>query len=188
MTRPQIENLPVQDAFLWRLPKYVDARGFFAEAFRLAWSESSMLPPFVQDNISYSTRGVLRGLHFQKLPHPQAKLVTVLRGSIRDVIVDLRPSSPTFKHWAAVELSDQGAYFTWLYVPIGFAHGFYVLSEEAVVWYRCSAYYDPALDAGVRWNDPELGIEWGIAEPPILSNKDASLPFFDEQSNPFAEL
>ncbi|MCS6894929.1 MAG: dTDP-4-dehydrorhamnose 3,5-epimerase [Bacteroidia bacterium] len=188
MTKYHIEPLPLRDAFLWRFPKYKDARGFFVEAFRIAFSEREALPSFVQDNLSHSIRGVLRGLHFQKLPHPQAKLITVLRGKIRDVIVDLRPTSPTYKRWVAVELSEEDNHFSWLYVPVGFAHGFYVLSDEALVWYKCSDYYDPALDAGLRWNDPTLGIAWEISEAPILSEKDASLPFFDERNNPFSDL
>lgn len=183
-----IANLSLADAFLLRLPRYTDARGYFAEAFRETHEEKLALPHFVQDNFSFSVRGVLRGLHFQKPPYPQAKLVTVLAGQIRDVIVDLRPSSPTYKCWEMVILSASGEYFTWLYVPIGFAHGFYVESEEALVLYKCSAYYVPELDGGIRWDDPTLDISWGISDAPILSAKDARLPYFDEANNPFQNL
>ncbi|MCS7152571.1 MAG: dTDP-4-dehydrorhamnose 3,5-epimerase [Bacteroidia bacterium] len=186
MSRYEIEPLPLEGAFLLYLPRFEDRRGFFAETFRQSYEKELNLPAFVQDNLSYSVRGVLRGLHFQKPPSPQAKLVTALYGKIRDVIVDLRPSSPTYKRWHAVELSGDASRFCWLYVPVGFAHGFYVLSQTALVLYKCSAYYDPAADGGIRWNDPSVGIEWGLEGEPILSEKDARLPLLEEISNPFA--
>ncbi|MCX8113326.1 MAG: dTDP-4-dehydrorhamnose 3,5-epimerase [Bacteroidia bacterium] len=184
----EVHPLPLQGALLIHLRKVRDGRGFFAELFRSSFQESLQLPTFVQDNLSYSVRGVLRGLHFQKPPLSQAKLVTVLLGQIRDVIVDLRPSSPTYKQWYAIEIAADASQLTWLYVPVGFAHGFYVLSEEALVLYKCSAYYEPSLDAGIRWNDPQLSIDWGLKGSPILSEKDAALPLLDEQHNPFGAL
>jgi len=177
--------LSLQDAFLLRLKRWKDNRGFFTEVFRHSWAKDLGLPAFVQENVSYSRRYVLRGLHFQRSPAAQAKLVTVLGGHIQDVIVDLRPSSPTYKKWEAVELRSDSEAWEWLYVPEGFAHGFLVLSAEAYVWYRCSAYYAPELDGGIRWNDPELNIAWAVgAELPILSPKDASLPYLRDLPTP----
>jgi dTDP-4-dehydrorhamnose 3,5-epimerase len=134
----------------------------------------------VQDNYSHSSRGVLRGLHFQKQPHAQGKLIMVLSGRIYDVAVDIRVGSPTYGRWEGMELS--GDCFRMLYVPVGFAHGFCVLSQTASVLYKVTAQYDPASDRGILWNDPELGIEWPIAEP-ILSPKDAGHPLLWDADN-----
>ncbi|MCS6790678.1 MAG: dTDP-4-dehydrorhamnose 3,5-epimerase [Bacteroidia bacterium] len=185
-----VEKLPLRDALVIQLPKFQDDRGFFAEAFRAEVGEKLQLPPFLQDNLSYSHRNVLRGLHFQRPPHAQAKLVCVLRGHIQDVIVDLRPTSPTYKHWYGIELRADREKLTWLYVPVGFAHGFIVLSDEALVWYRCSAYYSKEADGGVRWNDPDLGIAWQTptGAAPTVSAKDAALPLLRDLENPFAGL
>lgn len=182
------EPLPLEGAFLVHLPRYRDNRGYFVELFRESEREALGLPPFVQDNLSFSQRGVLRGLHFQRPPHAQAKLVTVLYGTIQDVLVDLRPTSPNYKGWVDVRLSSESDYLSWVYVPVGFAHGFLVLSSEAVVVYRCSAYYAPQADGGIRWDDPELAIAWALppGEKPILSPKDAALLFLSEIENPFA--
>lgn len=188
MSRYQIEPLPLEGAFLLHLPRYQDARGYFVELFRKAFAQQEGLPEFVQDNLSYSRGGVLRGLHFQRPPHAQAKLVTVLSGTIQDVIADLRPYSPTYKQWHSVELRAEAEQLSWIYVPVGFAHGFLVLSEEALVLYRCSAYYAPEADGGIRWDDPELRIAWQLSSgyEPLLSPKDAALPFLSEITNPFA--
>lgn len=178
-------TLSLQGAFLLRLKRWKDTRGFFAEAFREVWGESLGLPPFVQDNVSFSREGILRGLHFQRPPAAQAKLVTVIQGCIQDVIVDLRPDSPTYKQWVSIQLSGDSEMWEWLYVPVGFAHGFLVLSSGAYVWYRCSAYYEPSLDAGVRWDDPDINISWELRTyPPILSPKDAQLPFLEDLQPP----
>jgi len=177
--------LPLEDAFLLRLKRWKDNRGFFTEAYRESWEKELGLPAFVQENVSFSRRNVLRGLHFQRPPAAQAKLVTVLYGHIQDVIVDLRPTSPTYKKWEAVALRSDSEAWEWLYVPAGFAHGFLVLSAEAYIWYRCSAYYVPELDGGIRWDDPEIGIAWVLgSEPPILSQKDLSLPYLSELQPP----
>lgn len=186
----QVEPLPLKDAFLLHLPRYEDERGYFVELFRRVFAEREGLPDFVQDNLSYSRQGVLRGLHFQRPPHAQAKLVTVLTGAIQDVIVDLRPNSSTYKRWYAVELRAEGPRLSWIYVPVGFAHGFLVLSSEALVLYRCSAYYAPEADGGIRWADPQLAIPWPLSEgqTPIVSPKDAALPLLSQIDNPFAEL
>jgi dTDP-4-dehydrorhamnose 3,5-epimerase len=190
MRAPQREPLKLRDAFALHLPKFIDDRGFFAEAFRYSWSEEESLPPFIQDNLSFSYKGVLRGLHFQRPPHVQAKLVTVLEGEIWDVIVDLRPHSPTYRQWQGVFLRSDAETLTWLYVPGGFAHGFYVRSERALVFYRCSAYYEPEADGGIRWDDPAIGIRWEIpaGEQPRLSPKDAALPYLADIANPFADV
>jgi len=150
-----------------------DHRGSVFEAFRAdRYATYGMTRPFVQDNASCSVRGVLRGLHLQN-PQCQGKLVTVLRGSILDVAVDVRLGSPTFAKHVAVELSDTNRRQIW--VPRGFAHGFLVLSDTANVIYKCDAYYSPADEMVVRWNDPSIAINWGIANP-ILSARDASAP------------
>jgi dTDP-4-dehydrorhamnose 3,5-epimerase len=150
-----------------------DPRGFFMETFRAdRYAGHGMAGPFVQDNLSRSARGVLRGLHLQN-PNAQAKLVSVLRGAVRDVAVDVRRGSPTFGRHVAVELSEENR--RQLFVPRGFAHGFLVLSEMADVLYKCDAFYSPADEITVRWNDPAIGIAWNIAGPE-LSKRDAAAP------------
>lgn len=150
-----------------------DARGFFMETWNRRRYEDAGLPGgFVQDNLSYSTRGVLRGLHFQN-PNPQGKLVSVLRGEVFDVAVDVRSGSPTFGEWTGVTLSaDNRRQF---YVPEDFAHGFLVTGGEALFSYKCTDYYDPAAEHSLLWNDPQLGISWPVDEP-LLSAKDGSAP------------
>ena len=146
-----------------------DERGFFMETWNAARYEEAGLPMrFVQDNLSFSARGVLRGLHFQN-PQPQGKLVSVLRGEVFDVAVDIRAGSPTFGEWEGVILSSENK--RQFYVPEGFAHGFLVTGEAALFFYKCTDYYAPAWEGTVLWNDPGIGIEWPIAEP-IVSEKD----------------
>jgi dTDP-4-dehydrorhamnose 3,5-epimerase len=148
-----------------------DERGFFCETFQAArYAACGIVGPFVQDNLSRSARGVLRGLHLQN-PGAQGKLVTVLEGRVRDVAVDVRRGSPTFGKHVSVELSDENRRQFW--VPRGFAHGFVVLSESADFFYKCDAPYSPADEMVVRWNDPALGIDWGV-EAPSLSARDAA--------------
>jgi dTDP-4-dehydrorhamnose 3,5-epimerase len=150
-----------------------DQRGSFVESWqRDRYRDAGLNVEFVQDNVSVSHRGVLRGLHFQH-PGPQAKLVTALTGTVFDVAVDIRVGSPNLARWVGVELS--GDSLRQLYVPEGFAHGFLVLSETACVSYKCSRHYEPAHDRGVRWNDPEIGVEWPMDQP-ILSAKDFQAP------------
>jgi dTDP-4-dehydrorhamnose 3,5-epimerase len=147
-----------------------DERGFFCETFQAdRYAAHGIAGPFVQDNLSRSGYGVLRGLHLQN-PGAQGKLVTVLKGRVRDVAVDVRRGSPTFAKHVTVELSDENRRQFW--VPRGFAHGFVVLSETADFFYKCDALYSPADEMVVRWNDPALGIDWGI-EAPTLSVRDA---------------
>lgn len=151
-----------------------DRRGFFVETFREErWREVGIDLAFVQDNQSRSKRGTLRGLHFQTSPG-QAKLVRCARGSIFDVVVDLRRGSPTFGRWEGFALDD--ASMRQLFVPVGFAHGFCVTSEVADVVYKCSSYYDPATEAGIAWDDPAIGVAWPVDVEPLVSARDASAP------------
>ena len=154
-----------------------DDRGFFYESFNRDKLRAAGLDlAFVQGNVSSSARGVLRGLHYQ-WPNPQGKLVSVLEGEVWDVAVDIRRGSPTFGRWEAVVLSAENKRHFW--IPEGFAHGFAVLSERALFTYLCTATYDRDADAGIRWNDAALAIDWPVAEP-LLSDKDARAPFLDE--------
>jgi dTDP-4-dehydrorhamnose 3,5-epimerase len=151
-----------------------DHRGFFAETFRAdAWGAAGIDVDFVQDNHSRSKRGTLRGMHFQTSPG-QAKLVRCARGAILDVVVDLRRASPTFGQWEAFVLDDES--MRQLYVPVGFAHGFCVTSEVADVAYKCSNYYDGATEAGIAYDDPDVGIEWPAGLETIVSERDANAP------------
>lgn len=150
-----------------------DARGFFYESFnRQRFAEAGIDIDVAQSNVSASVRGVLRGLHYQ-WPNPQGKLVSVLEGEVFDVAVDIRVGSPHYGRWTAAVLSADSKRHFW--IPEGFAHGFCVLSERAVFTYLCTAPYDAAADAGVRWDDPDLAIDWPIGEPQ-LSAKDAAAP------------
>ncbi len=171
VTRTEIEGLAIIE------PKvFQDSRGYFFESFSERDFAEQVAPvKFVQDNESKSCYGVVRGLHFQKPPHAQAKLVRVIRGRVLDVAVDLRSGSPTYGRSCAVELSEDNR--RQLFIPKGFAHGFSVLSEEAVFQYKCDDYYAPQCEGAVLWNDPDIGIDWGV--PPdhvILSEKDARSP------------
>lgn len=153
---------------------FSDERGFFVETFRdEAWTAAGVGGPFVQDNHSRSRRGTLRGMHFQLDPG-QAKLVRCARGSIVDIVVDLRRDSPTFGKWEAHELDDKRMHQ--LYVPIGFAHGFCVTSEVADVAYKCSSYYDAVTEAGIAYDDPEIGIRWPSGIELVVSERDRTAP------------
>lgn len=156
-----------------------DHRGYFMETWRQSDFAKLGLPSgFVQDNQSRSSQGTLRGLHYQ-LTQPQGKLVRVISGEIFDVAVDMRRSSPTFGQWDGVRLSSDNRRQLW--VPPGFAHGFYVLSESAEVFYKCTDYYAPADERGLRWNDPELDIDWPLLGPaPLLSDRDRGAPLLKD--------
>lgn len=156
---------------------FADSRGFFLETWNAERYAAAGLPAaMVQDNLSSSQRGVLRGLHYQ-YPEPQGKLVYVLSGAVFDVAVDIRLGSPTFGRWTSVELSAENV--RQLFVPPGFAHGFCAISERATVAYKCTHPYRPQYDRGVAWNDPEIGIPWPTAAP-LLSEKDARAPRLKE--------
>lgn len=147
-----------------------DDRGYFFESFNAQrYGESGITDLFIQDNVSRSRRGVLRGLHLQN-PKAQAKLVSVLVGEVFDVAVDVRPDSPTFRHWVGEVLSAENG--LQLYIPPGFAHGFQVLSQGAVFAYKCSDYYNPKAEITIRWNDPDIGVAWPLADA-SLSDRDA---------------
>ncbi len=150
-----------------------DQRGYFKELWKHSSYSAAGIPErFVQSNVSRSAAGVLRGLHYQ-YPHPQGKLVTVLEGRVFDVAVDIRTDSPTYRQWAGVELSAEN--HRQLYIPEGFAHGFCVLGESALMNYLCTTEFDPAFDAAIAWNDPDIGIEWPVAAKG-LSARDAAAP------------
>jgi len=152
---------------------YRDARGHFVESWHLNhYAEAGLEVSFVQDNFAFSRRGVLRGLHFQN-PQPQGKLVYALEGEVFDVAVDIRAGSPTFGQWSGVTISGENC--RQVYIPPGFAHGYCVTSETAVVAYKCTDFYCAAAQAAVRWNDPDLAIRWPVREP-ILSEKDQLAP------------
>jgi len=150
-----------------------DDRGSFMETYHQArYEELGIKARFVQDNLSYSRRGVLRGLHYQ-YPHSQGKLVYVLKGEVFDVAVDVRVGSPHYGQWVGVTLSEKNK--RQLFIPEGFAHGFVVVSDEALFAYKCTDFYHPEAEGGIIWNDPDLGIEWPEMNP-VLSSKDASYP------------
>jgi len=173
-----IQKTDLDPVLLIKPEPHRDARGEFVEVFREhIFREAGIDVSFVQDNISKSKKNALRGLHYQLPPSSQVKLVMVPCGTILDVVVDMRQNSPTFKqHYSAV-LSEENRHM--LYVPTGFAHGFSVLSEEATVYYKCNDYYSKELERGVRWDDPELNIDWDISDP-VLSEKDSKLPLLKD--------
>ncbi|MEY4194989.1 MAG: hypothetical protein RLZZ226_1357 [Pseudomonadota bacterium] len=164
-----INPTPLPGVLLLEPRVFGDARGFFFESWnRQRFSEAGLELDFVQDNVSFSRQGILRGLHFQN-PLPQGKLVQVLEGAVYDVAVDIRRGSPTFGQWYGVTLSGEN--HRQLYVPEGFAHGFCVVSETALFSYKCTDFYNPAHEYSLAWNDPDIGIHWPISEP-SLSGKD----------------
>jgi dTDP-4-dehydrorhamnose 3,5-epimerase len=170
----------IPDVLLIEPTVYADERGYFKESYNLNDFEE-FLPgvKFVQDNESKSTRGVLRGLHFQKAPHAQAKLIRVIQGSIWDVAVDIRPDSPTYKQYCFAEITSENHHQ--FFVPRGFAHAFIVTSETAIVQYKTDNYYAPESDAGIHAHDSELKIPWPLSrEEHLLSNKDRLLPFLKD--------
>jgi dTDP-4-dehydrorhamnose 3,5-epimerase len=181
----QIEPTILDGCFIIEPNIFSDSRGVFFETYRKdRFSACGIEYDFVQDNQSVSKKNVLRGLHFQKSPHAQAKLVRVIRGEIWDVMVDIRPDSPTFKQWVGVSLSEHNQRM--VLIGPGFAHGFYVVSDHATVVYSCSDYYAPESEGGIRWDDPELAIDWRIApgDTALLSPKDWDWPMLSELDLP----
>ena len=175
----------ISDVFIIEPSVFGDDRGYFLESFNLEKFEENMFPiKFVQDNESMSSRGVLRGLHFQKPPYAQAKLVRCIEGCVMDVAVDIRKGSPTYGKHVSVELSGENK--KQLFVPRGFAHGFSVLSENAVFAYKVDNRYAPESDSGIRYDDKELNINWGLKEEDVqLSFKDKELESFKNLDSPF---
>lgn len=173
----------IEGVFILEPELFRDPRGYFFESFNQRKFEAAVGPVrFVQDNESKSSYGVIRGLHFQKGPDAQSKLLRVIRGSVLDVAVDLREGSPTFGRHVAVELT--GKNHRQLFIPRGFAHGFGVLSREALFQYKCDNFYAPSSEGGIAWDDPDLGIDWRIpAGDVILSEKDRRHPTFKEYCN-----
>lgn len=175
----EFERQKIEDVILVKPKVFGDNRGFFMESYKKSeFFENGITVEFNQDNHSKSTKGVLRGLHYQKAPYGQAKLVKCSKGRIYDVAVDIRPDSKTFGQYVKVELSEENKQM--LFIPEGFAHGFVVLSEDAELLYKASGEYAPQADSGIRWNDPDIGIEWGIDFEPILSEKDKIQPFIKD--------
>ena len=174
-----VETTPLAGLLLIKPDIFGDERGFFQETWNLRrYTEAGLDRHFVQDNLSYSRKGILRGLHFQN-PHPQGKLVYVLQGEVYDVAVDVRADSPTFGQWYGVTLSAENHHQ--LFVPEGFAHGFCVTSDMALFAYKCTDFYRPKAEFSVLWNDPDIGIEWPV-DNPELSEKDRNAPRLSEFS------
>lgn len=168
-------KLEIEGLLLIKPRVYGDHRGFFMEAYKKSeFFENGITVDFNQDNHSKSVKGVLRGLHYQKAPYAQSKLVRCVRGRIYDVAVDIRPESVTFGKYVKVELSEENKHM--LFIPEGFAHGFVVLSDEAELLYKASGEYNSAADSGILWNDPDINIDWEIDFEPILSEKDIKQP------------
>lgn len=172
------EKTPIDDLVIVRPRIFPDGRGFFMETYKdTDFRNNGINLSFVQDNHSMSSRGVLRGLHFQKGIHAQGKLVRVISGRVWDVAVDLRPDSATFKKWFGMELDSVSG--TMLFVPPGFAHGFVTLDDNTGFLYKCTAEYNKENDGGIRWNDPEIGIDWPLSDV-TLATKDEELPFLKD--------
>jgi|SRR5579872_1336695 len=179
----QFKKLNIPDVILVETKVFSDERGFFMESFKESiFNSNGISARFVQDNYSCSIKGVVRGLHYQKDPKAQAKIVMVSKGEIFDVVVDIRKGSPTYGKWLGEILSDQNHRL--LFVPEGFAHGFCVLSDEAHVLYKTSSEYSPEHDKGIKWNDKNIDIKWPMINP-ILSKKDLQLPSLDNADNNF---
>lgn len=179
----RFERLAIPDVVLVRMQRHGDARGFFQETYRRSeFAAAGIADTFVQDNHARSSRGVLRGLHYQLPPVAQGKLIGVAAGRIFDVAVDLRASSPTYARWVGRTMDAEAGELLW--IPPGFAHGYVALSDVADVTYKVTAEYAAALDRGVRWDDPAIGVEWPVTDP-IVSPKDRVQPLLAEAENPF---
>ena len=178
--------LELAGAFLVELEPRADDRGFFARAWcRDEFERHGLNPALEQCNLSFNhVRGTLRGMHFQREPHAEAKLIRCTRGAIFDVIVDLRPSSPTFTRWVGVELTEENR--SALYVPEGFAHGYQTLADATETLYQVSVSYAPDAEGGARWDDPTFGIRWPQADERVISEKDRSWPDFEPAAAPVA--
>ncbi len=170
----------IKDVILIKPKVFGDSRGFFMETYKKSeFEKAGVSTNFVQDNHSKSTKNVLRGLHFQKDPFAQGKLVRCIKGEIFDVAIDIRKNSPTFRKWVSIKLSEENKLMLW--IPIGFAHGFLTLSDEAEIIYKVTDNeYAPEYEATIKWDDPEIGINWPLEGEPILSDKDRTAPFLRE--------
>ncbi len=181
----EFKRMEIPDVILVEARAFSDGRGFFMETYKRSQFEAGGIPQrFVQGNYSFSSsKGVLRGLHYQMNPHAQGKLVWALRGEIFDVAVDLRQGSPTYAKWVGEVLSCENRRM--LYVPEGFGHGFLVLSGDAHVLYQVTDEWAPQTERSIIWDDPDLGINWPVDDPPLLSDKDAAAPSFKDADNNF---
>ncbi len=163
---------------------FEDPRGYFFESYnKELLASKGLIKDFVQDNESFSQKGVLRGLHFQRPPHAQAKLVRVIKGAVQDVAVDIRKGSATFGKYYSIILTEKNK--TAFYIPEGFAHGFLTLEDNTIFQYKCSNFYHKASEDGLLWNDPDIGIKWELSIEPLLSDKDKIANKFSDYSSPF---
>lgn len=180
----EIVKTEIQDLLIIKPQVFEDDRGYFFESYNHdKFAAHGVDVQFVQDNESRSMKNVLRGLHFQKPPFAQGKLVRVMRGSVLDVAVDLRKSSSTYGKWASIVLSDKNKWMYW--IPAGFAHGFLTLEENTVFFYKCTNIYNKPSEGSILWNDPDLNIDWGKDIIPVLSDKDKVSPLFRDFISPF---
>jgi len=174
------EETPLNGAYIIHPERLEDNRGFFARAWcKKEFEQHGLVANLVQCNISYNTsRGTLRGMHYQEKPYEETKLVRCTAGAITDVIIDIRPESTTYKKWISVELSAENR--TMLYVPQGFAHGYVTLVDDAEVFYQVSEFYTPGVEHGIRWNDPQFQIVWPMGDNLVISGKDTSWPDYED--------
>lgn len=179
----QLLTTPIPDLFLIQPRVFEDPRGYFYESYNKSiFERNGIFVDFVQDNQSLSQKGVLRGLHLQNPPHAQGKLVRVIQGAVFDVAVDIRKGSPTYGEWFGYELTGHNKMMMW--IPPGFAHGFVTLENDTVFSYKCTGYYSKVSEDCILWNDPDLAIDWGVANP-LLSDKDREGKLFREFSSLF---
>ncbi|MFT6165705.1 MAG: dTDP-4-dehydrorhamnose 3,5-epimerase [Vicingaceae bacterium] len=179
----EIEKLEIEGLLIIRPAVFEDDRGYFFEAFNAAkFKQAGLRANFVQDNLSKSSKDVLRGLHFQNPPHAQGKLVSVLRGAVLDVAVDIRKNSPTYGQHYSIILSEKNK--TQFYIPSGFAHGFKTLEDNTIFSYKCTEGYNKESEGSIKWDDQELGINWEVKNP-IVSEKDQIAPSFKELNSQF---
>lgn len=179
----EIIQTSIPDVLIIKPSVFQDERGYFFESFHKNLIQAAGVSmDFVQDNESKSQKFVLRGLHFQVPPYAQGKLVRVIKGAATDVAVDIRKKSPFFGKWVSQLLSEENKLMLW--IPPGFAHGFLALQDDTIFSYKCTAYYHHASERSLRWNDPQLNIDWGIQDP-IISEKDRNAPLFIDFNNPF---
>jgi len=179
----EIKKTPIVDLLIIQPKVFPDDRGYFYESYNKSKLEAlNFNETFVQDNVSKSAKGVLRGLHFQKEPHAQGKLIQVLKGSVLDVAVDIRKDSNTYGQHFAIELSEENK--TQLFIPVGFAHGFLTLEDDTIFSYKCTNFYNKESEGSILWNDPDLAINW-IEKNPTVSEKDRKAIKFNELNSPF---
>jgi dTDP-4-dehydrorhamnose 3,5-epimerase len=179
----EVVKTSIPDLYIIKPTVFEDHRGYFFESYnKEVFLRNGIDQNFVQDNESMSGKGVLRGLHFQRPPFTQGKLVRVMQGSVLDVAVDIRKKSPTFGQWASVVLSQKNKWMYW--VPPGFAHGFVTLEEHTIFFYKCTNVYNKESEGAIAWNDPDLNIDWQITNP-VLAEKDKKAPFFKGFESPF---